>query len=564
MRKWFGETHGTQFELLRHFLLRFFDSDLITSPGQVTPAVIGGITVFLPWFPVMIAPLKHKYAYISSLDSPGAYLRAVRADELWLITLMMSTIGLLTAIKWQSVFPSLRDYRALAALPLRSYQIFQTKFTALLIAATAAILVLNLLPSSLFPMVSGGRWALNSSFVVRAAVHAIACVAGCYFFFFALVALQGVLLLLLTPRIFGKVSGAIQAVVVPAMLVLVVLSFSIQPKITATVLDPRFAVWLPPVWFLGLYQRMLGDPDPGMHALADRALWALLISVLFSLLTYAVCYHRHRTMLVEGVASAPKKKRRNLPILEWLFPNPRQQAVIAFTLKTLAGSSQHRMILTAYAGFGLAVLLSGIVGLGAVVGQAKLHAAIFVYAHVVMLAFLLVGLRHLFSIPTELRANWIFQLCEAGSHQEWLDAIDRLVLLAGAIAMLLIPFPLEYKLLGPRAIAEVALFAATAFVCYEAIFRSWEKLPFTCSHLPGKTPMWLVALRLYAFLWLVPVPNFILLACLYHPTAFFIVFLALVALGVHLRVSRREYRAQIRLVYEESIEPAVQTLSLLR
>jgi len=564
MKKWLQETHGTEFELLRHFLLRFFDSDLITSPGQVTPAVIGGITVFLPWFPVMIAPLHHKYAYVSSLDSPDAYLRAVRADELWLVTLMMSTIGLLTAIKWQSVFPSLRDYRALAALPLRSYQIFQTKFTALLIAATTAILVLNLLPSFLFPMVSGGRWALNSSFVVRAAVHAIACVAGCYFFFFALVALQGILLLLLTLRIFGRVSGAIQAIVVPAMLVLVVLSFSIQPKITATVLEPRLAAWLPPVWFLGLYQRMLGDPDPGMHVLADRALWALLISVLLSVLTYAVCYHRHRAMLMEGVAAAPKKKRRNLPVLEWLFPNPRQQAVIAFTLKTLAGSSQHRIILTAYAGFGLAVLLSGIVGLGAVVGQAKLHAAIFVYAHVVMLAFLLVGLRHLFSIPTELRANWIFQLCEADSRQEWLDAIDRLVLLAGGIAMLLIPFPLEYKLLGLRAIAEVALFAATAFVCYEAIFRSWEKLPFTCSHLPGKTPMWLVALRLYAFLWLLPVPNFILLGCLYHPTAFFIIFLALMALGVHLRFSRREYNSQIRLVYEESIEPAVQTLSLLR
>lgn len=564
MKEWLRETHGTQFELLRHFLLRFFDSELITSPGQAVPAVIGAITVFLPWFPVMIAPLKHKYVYVSSLDSPDTYLRAVRADELWLVTLMMSTIGLLTAIKWQSVFPSLRDYRALAALPLRSYQIFQAKFTALLIAATTAIVVLNLLPTFLFPMVSGGRWALNPSFAVRAAVHALACVAGCYFFFFALVALQGILLVLLTPRLFEKVAGAIQAILVPAMVVLVVLSFSIQPKVTATLLEPRFAASLPPVWFLGLYQGMLGDPDPGMHALANRALWALLASVLLSLLAYAVSYHRHRAMLVEGVAASPKKQRRNLPVLDWLFPNPRQQAVISFTVKTLAGSSQHRMILTAYAGFGLAVLLSGMVGLAAVVGQAKLHAAIFIYAHVVMLAFLLVGLRHLFSIPTELRANWIFQLSEAGSRQKWLDAIDRMVLLAGGVAMLLIPLPLEYKLLGPRAIAEIVLFAATALVCYEAVFRSWEKLPFTCSHLPGKTPMWLVALRLYAFLWLLPVPNFILLGCLYHPTAFLIVLLALIALGVHLRVSRREYHSQIRLIYEESIEPAVQTLSLLR
>ena len=80
MKEWLKETHGTQFELLRHFLLRFFDSDLITAPGQAAPAVIGAISVFLPWFPVIIAPLKHKYAYVSSLATPDAYLRAVRAD----------------------------------------------------------------------------------------------------------------------------------------------------------------------------------------------------------------------------------------------------------------------------------------------------------------------------------------------------------------------------------------------------------------------------------------------------------------------------------------------------
>ncbi|HVH89134.1 MAG TPA: hypothetical protein VM912_20625 [Terriglobales bacterium] len=564
MKDWLQETHGTEFELLRHFLLRFFDSDLVTTPGQATPAIIGAISVFLPWFPIMITPLKHKYAYVSSLPSAHAYLRAIRADELWLVTLMMSAIGLLTAIKWRSVFPSLGDYRALAALPLRSYQIFCAKFTALLIAATMAILVLDLFPSFLFPMVSGGRWTMNPSLIARVAAHAIVSAAACYFFFFALVALQGVLLMLLSRRLFEQITGAVQAVLVPAMLVLIVLSFSIQPRVAAKVLEPQIAAWLPPVWFVGLYQRMLGDPDPGMRALAGRAVLALIIAILLSLLTYAVAYQRHRSVLVEGIAISTKKRRWNLHILDWLFPNPRQQAVIAFILKTLAASSQHRMILTAYAGFGLAVLLSGIVGLGAAVGQSKLPAAIFVYAHVVMLAFILVGLRQLFSMPSEWKANWIFQLAETGSREDWFNAIDRLVLGAGAAGILLLPFPLEYKLLGTRAIAEVILFAAVGFVCYESVFRSWEKLPFTCSHLPGKTPMWILALRLYAFLWLLPLPNLILLACIYNPVAYFIVLVALIAIGRHLGITRREYRSQLRLVYEEAREPAVQTLSLLK
>jgi hypothetical protein len=110
MKEWLRETHGPGFELLRHFLLHFFDSDLVTASGQTAPALIGAVSLFLPWFPLITGPLKQKYAYFSGLPVPGPYRLAVRADELWLITLMMSAIGLLTAIKWQALFPGLRDY----------------------------------------------------------------------------------------------------------------------------------------------------------------------------------------------------------------------------------------------------------------------------------------------------------------------------------------------------------------------------------------------------------------------------------------------------------------------
>lgn len=127
IKDWWQETHGASFVLLRHFLSTFFDNDLITTPGQITPALIGAFTLFLPWFEILLAPLRDKYAYLSSLPNPQLYRAAVRADELWLITLMMSLIGLLTAIKWQSVFPDLRDYRSLASLPVRPYQIVSAK-----------------------------------------------------------------------------------------------------------------------------------------------------------------------------------------------------------------------------------------------------------------------------------------------------------------------------------------------------------------------------------------------------------------------------------------------------
>ena len=79
MREWLEETHGPGFELLRHFLLRFFDSDLVTASGQTSTALIGAFSILLPWYPLIVGPLRHKYAYLSALPAPGPYRMAVRA-----------------------------------------------------------------------------------------------------------------------------------------------------------------------------------------------------------------------------------------------------------------------------------------------------------------------------------------------------------------------------------------------------------------------------------------------------------------------------------------------------
>ena len=102
-------------------------------------------------------------------------------------------------------------------------------------------------------------------------------------------------------------------------------------------------------------------------------------------------------------------------------------------------------------------------------------------------------------------ANWAFQITEGEGRREWLRAVDRFVLFWGAAVMLIVPFPLEVRLLGWRAVAESVLFAAFGLLCYEWIFSSWEKLPFTCSHLPGKTPTWILALQLFGLLGLLPI-----------------------------------------------------------
>jgi hypothetical protein len=60
MKQWLEKTHGPLFELLRHFLSSFDETDLITAPGQTLPALIGAFSLFLPRFPIILAPLRGK------------------------------------------------------------------------------------------------------------------------------------------------------------------------------------------------------------------------------------------------------------------------------------------------------------------------------------------------------------------------------------------------------------------------------------------------------------------------------------------------------------------------
>jgi hypothetical protein len=557
MREWLRQTHGAQFELLRHFLRRFFDSELVTDRGQTSAALIAVVSLCLPWFQLLIAPLKQKYAHLSALPVPGPYREAVRADELWLITLMMSLIGLLTAFRWQALFPDLRDYRTLGSLPLRARQIFVAKLLALLIVAAAALILLNAIPSAGFPALSAGRWAFHGP---RIKAYAVASLSACAFFFFGLAAFQGVLLNLLNPRAFGRLSGYLQGSLVAVMLGLIVMSFSIQPQIANAALQPQWSRWLPPVWFLGLCESQSGNPDPLMESLARRAVVVLVVVVILALGTYLVSYRRHRTLLMEG-AAAPAQDRRGVSLLDWLIPEPRQRAVVGFMIQTLSRSSHHRMILMGYGGFGFAVLLTGLLGMGNFVGRERVAASGFLYCHVVAMGFLLIGARHLFSLPTELEANWLFQITESEGRTAWMRAVDRFILFWGAL-IVVAPLPLEIRYLGWRAAAEAALSCALGLLAYDCLFASWDKLPFTCSHLPGKTPGWVLALQFFAVITLVPVLNAALLAILYTPVAFVSVLAILITAASRARALRRE--SQLRMKYEELPDPAIHALNLLR
>src|ERR1700743_3119956 len=122
--RWLAETHSAGFELRRHFFRRFFDTDLISDPNQAKVFAGGVLAIVISVSFVYSQAFYHKYLQFVNLDDFSPYRRASLADFLFLITLAMNAIGLFTMLQWPSLFPGLRDYLALVAMPVRRARVF--------------------------------------------------------------------------------------------------------------------------------------------------------------------------------------------------------------------------------------------------------------------------------------------------------------------------------------------------------------------------------------------------------------------------------------------------------
>jgi len=535
-------THGPRFELVRHFLGRFFESDLVTTPGQWTKVAIGAVSVLISACILMVPTFVHRYGCLAAgapspfcppvADYHAKYLHLVRTDTLWLIGLALCMTALLTAIQWQSLFPTLRDCLALASLPVTALEIFWSKLTAAVLAFAAFVLAMNLLPAVVFAFIASSHW--QGALATFAAAS-----AGCVFVFFSMLALQGLLLNLLPARLFERVSIYAQAILFTANVAALPFLWN-QPT----------AAWWPPNWFLGLWSAMLGGSEPG----ARNALYATALAPLFAIFTYLLSYHRYQRLLIEAPTGRAKSK------LVWparlTLRDPREQAMFSFLWKTLTRSRLHRLVLQVCAGLAIAWMI-GSGGLTASDGAPVLFIPLAVSV------FLIGGLRYLFSLPSELRANWIFQTAESEGRLCWLRAVDRFVICCGLMPVYACTIPAAIAVFGWwQAVRVTALGFFLALLVFEFLFRHWHKAPFTCSYLPGKRQLWQILVMAFEALSYLGTATVVILAFSAGWVPFAAAFPLLFGAWRWMHKRRTESWPETPLVYDDVPEPVVSSLHI--
>jgi hypothetical protein len=257
--------------------------------------------------------------------------------------------------------------------------------------------------------------------------------------------------------------------------------------------------WLPSYWFLGLLSELSGAYAAEGHAvmapLARRAVASLSVAMFVAGGAFLLSYLRTLRKIVEEPDSMPGSRGGiGLP----QFGSPPRTALAQFVIRTTLRSRRHRAIHAFYLGGGFAIVavyLEGARQSMHLAGSDIVHRVNvpMLVASVLMLCASWLGARTVFSLPLDLRANWLFRVTPAPGAADRLSAV-RGALLAlsvlpvwAASATLLLWF-------WPWTIAakHLLLLGLLGLVLVDASLKGFRKIPFTCSYLPGKSKVHMV------------------------------------------------------------------------
>ncbi|MGC1617394.1 MAG: hypothetical protein WA765_02780 [Candidatus Acidiferrum sp.] len=544
----------SQFRVLyRQFLFRVVDLEILSASAQGdSNKLLGQFAALLVSASVFLglAPL-----FIDRNIAPSAFLDIRVRTEHQLIAMTMLAVGLFAVLSWDSIFPNRRDVMVLAPLPVSVRTMFLVKVAATATALGLVVVLLHCvtgitwpLTFALLPPTSRGlfgavRWFLAYWFTMFASGAFIYC---------GVLAVQGLTAQFLPRRLFLRVSALLQIV-----------AFGVFASM--------YLLERPLSWFQALLGQLAGPMNPASVPLARRAWIGLGVTVVAAVAAYALSYARTVRQIVEEPDITPASHR-----FRWLpaFGNSVETAIGQFTVRTLARSRQHRLILAFYLGIGaaltvplLSLLASSQAPGGPLIEISHQANGPMLAASVMMLALMVIVLRVAFALPLELRANWVFRSVGLIDSSQTLTAVRRaLILLSvapvwlGSAAMCLWLWPWR------QAAGHLVVFSLLGMILVDLALYSFRKIPFTCSYLPGKSQVHMIVAAAVVLISVVAQIVVWEQEALQKPglTAAMLTLLGVAAVAIRWRTTASAKSDEEGLQFEEEGTPAVLELGLYR
>ena len=248
-------------------------------------------------------------------------------------------------------------------------------------------------------------------------VHFVVACGASLFVLLGITAIQGAVLAVAGPRIFDRVSPVLQFVVVA----LVVSGLLGLPTIGAAASRPCAAPAATSsrgfctrrrCGFSGLYEWALGGAAAMHRLLALRAALGLVVAVGLTLLVYPLAYQQTMTAVVQSGRHRGSDRRRTAIVARVLVAvngrAPIARGVAQFLAATLGRVERHRFVLAIALAISAAWAFPTWMSLPATLPPKP--GVAFLALPIAVMTFLLVAVRVGASIPSDLRAAWLFEV----------------------------------------------------------------------------------------------------------------------------------------------------------
>jgi hypothetical protein len=232
-----------------------------------------------------------------------------------------------------------------------------------------------------------------------------------------------------------------------------------------------------------MFQQVNGSMVPAFAPLARRAWMGLAWSVIGAGAALLLSYFRLSTIVEEPDIVPSQRGRMRSPDLG----NSLKSTIVLFGIRTLLRSRQHRMILSFYFGFGLAVLMGYVKISFGVRGQAEPGVSVtFLVASTLMMILTLLALRVVATIPITLQANWIFRTTQVRLPGEYRAGVRAMFVVLGMAPVWLIVAGFCGVYPWRPMIGHLLALLLLGMLLVELCLYGFGKIPFACSYLPGK------------------------------------------------------------------------------
>ena len=424
--------------LTRAFLYRFFENDVTAGSNDLRGSFLWLLSVIVPPGLCMPVIALMKWSTIDFVLGEDGLRRMAWMDKTVYVGLGMIVAGAVGTIVWSSLLVDRRDTLVLGVQPLRGRTIVGAKLLSLAFYLGILIVGMHALASCAYGLLLGNFG--NVSFALRGILaHFAAASLGSAFVFLAICALQGLLLATLGPRVFARISPLVQlllaVLVLESLIAVPIIGGSAVRSLEADGVRPLVVhlhgrtltahptsgpeavarAWVtktPPIWFLGVYETVLGTSEPRLGELARTGVLAVSAAFVLVLVTYPLAYRRMAVASIENVD--PRLGRRAAVsglLARLLARDSTTRAAVQFLTATLARVERHRFVVAMAAGLGLAFAVPITLGSMALLDQPlSWRSVTMLSVPYYVMTFLAAGIRFAAVLPGDLRASWIFDV----------------------------------------------------------------------------------------------------------------------------------------------------------